>query len=61
VPDGEADESVWVVPEDMLRRWGDDPQALLPPTVACLERLAAADSVDAVLTPPHIPLERRSG
>jgi 8-oxo-dGTP pyrophosphatase MutT (NUDIX family) len=61
VPGGEADESGWVVPHDMLRRWGDDRQALLPPTVACLERLAAAPSVDAVLTPPQVALVRRSG
>ncbi|MGB3772709.1 MAG: NUDIX hydrolase [Rhodococcus sp. (in: high G+C Gram-positive bacteria)] len=58
VPDGqvaddatsEAADASWVRPSDALDELRSGARAMLPPTWACLRRLAAADSVAAVLS-----------
>ena len=58
-PDGdtsEAEEAAWVRPEDALARHADGALALMPPTLVCLEDLAAAGSVSRAMTaPPAVP------
>ncbi|MFN8084740.1 MAG: NUDIX hydrolase [Dermatophilaceae bacterium] len=46
---GEADQSDWVRPQDVLDAMAAGTAYLLPPTMVCLEELASAGSVEAFL------------
>lgn len=61
IDDGEATESSWIVPSEMLERFRTGEALLLPPTVEALERLQSAGSVDEVLRHAPEVLVRRSG
>jgi 8-oxo-dGTP pyrophosphatase MutT (NUDIX family) len=61
VPDGEAVTSDWVDPGHMLKQWSGERGALLPPTLACLRRLAAVTTVEDLLADAGRPLVQRSG
>lgn len=49
----EADEASWVAPDVVLSRHADGEVMLMPPTVVCLEGLAAAGSVSRAMTGPR--------
>lgn len=48
--DGETIESMWIRPEDAIRRWKEGDLMLMPPTVANIEFLLPHTSADAVMT-----------
>lgn len=58
---GEASVARWVSPAAMVREHNDGAALLLPPTLECLERLAAFSSVDDVFAATPPTLEQRSG
>ena len=55
----EADLADWVQPADLLAAWGAGQALMLPPTVVCVEEIAAATSAEAFIAelPPVAPVE----
>lgn len=53
----EADEAMWVVPEDLLEAYAAGTALMLPPTVVCVEEVRdAASAVDFVTHADALPL-----
>jgi 8-oxo-dGTP pyrophosphatase MutT (NUDIX family) len=51
---GEADHALWVAPAEVLRLQQTGEAMLMPPTQVCLEDLAAATDVSALLDTPRV-------
>jgi 8-oxo-dGTP pyrophosphatase MutT (NUDIX family) len=55
----EADQADWVRPADLLEAWRDGAALMLPPTVVCVEEVAAATSAAGFIAerPPVAPVQ----
>jgi 8-oxo-dGTP pyrophosphatase MutT (NUDIX family) len=55
----EADLADWMQPEALLQAWADGSALMLPPTVVCVEEVAAASSARAFIAerPPVSPVQ----